>query len=106
MKNIIITSVYVFLISVSNNSFGWSQYMAHVVVSEDIGDQLGFNREGKKCLEQVVAKHFGISVTDIEKIIQQELGKGGIDLPDDNEKSKPEYAYIYEASSRCSKGIY
>jgi len=74
--------------------------MAHRVVSEDISRELGVDRD---CLKQVAAAHLGVSLTELETITSKELGNGGIDLPDDSEKSKTEYAYLYAASSRCPK---
>lgn len=100
MKKFFTGTVSIALVCLSQNSFGWSKYIAHRVVSEDISRELGVDRD---CLKQVAAAHLGISLDEFYNIISKELGNGGIDLPDDSEKSKAEYAYLYAAASRCPK---
>jgi hypothetical protein len=100
MRKFFTGMVSVALVCLSQNSFGWSKYIAHRVVSEDISRELGVDRD---CLKQVAAAHLGISLDAFYNITSKELGNGGIDLPDDSEKSKVEYAYLYAAASRCPK---
>lgn len=100
MKKIFMIPLFVVVITFAQNSFGWSKYMAHKVVSEDISRELDVDRD---CLKQTVSAHFGISLTELETITSKELGNGGIDLPDENEKSKSEYSYLYTAANRCPK---
>ena len=88
------------LVCLSQNSFGWSKYMAHRVVSEDISRDLGVDRN---CLKQIAAAHLGISLNELETITSKELGNGGIDLHGESEKSKTEYAYLLAAALRCPK---
>ena len=100
MKKLLIVAISIAVVSFSQASFGWSRYMAHRVVSEDISREL---RIDKMCLRQTVATYLGISLDELETITSKELGRGGIDLPDDSEKSKQEYTYLYTASSHCPK---